>query len=1181
MPIEEKELEKILKEFYGLIKEGAGIGVAAPASNQPSLPLTQPSQQPISNSPSDSKSPKEKAWEDFFNRNGIDDLNIQQKSWKDNSGLTPDEAQQVWDNGWKSLTLNIANLGNKQVSYTKNNKITDNVKLLEHKKEILDKVYDIMRDIESAKLSSELLKDDGIESYDENLVPESRNHKALKGMRDGKAKELFKKGFGSDISDDEINAWKKTGLGGDGTNERKASDNGWIEPEKIRNGKLKEDNSVDVLKHNKNEIDKASDIIKEIKATTTFKQIDDWKTNNEERVKKLVDSKLPASKQQNEIWTIFTNHRNTFKYYLNVKDNEVENDGLTEQELTDAREKLKEENRWKSKEFNPLTADILNKLFGLEGNPDNPNENLNTWLKGQRGYKIDTEPSQTFKVAKIVDDQFTGVRGEITLDGSEVIRQEEEWTKKDLKNLQGAYLLPLFYNKNGGFDPGNLKNSDGSWNESMFAKIGDDGEIDKTRGTLAIGTGVGKTTKTVNCILDGGKNNVILVCPEESLVNDAFNHHRGWLQQTGGVRYKCVVHGVDHGKYNTELNNLIYYEDRSDKNNVVKGGEKGLSILEAKKLLGYMARSAVQLKTKEGKVLITEPSVNEKKNIEKEREKMPTLKLNDNLQENIAEIKKRCISKEDTIIIFDEAHYNDAKYQEIQKQIVKNGYKVLLMSATFPGVDFSITTSHPRDVYLTKKFQPEYLKDEDDNFLLDEKGNKIEKWSKQKTAIFLPNTEDEFEVDEVTGKKKAQTKWGGLTKAQRDLLDDEGISYVILDKSNSAAATGITEGMDEGTAFFFSPAYEMGFSPDCHNVIVSGFTQLTTLGKGKSSPWIYGKPQELPLPIASLVQQIGRVARRYRGWAYVLSNVVKEIKPSEDLSYKFVAAIMSGSLVELNNSGISNMGKSDDKSANFLRASVALPYKFGYDPEEILVGLRGRPVGDNKMPSYPTYGNKPTVVDEELWNKHLGKPTPPKIDKERSEQIILIIIMTFLKNQADITENIDVSFSNPLIKDVWGKEVPKTGKKSGTEMVLGEEEKNKVIKEVRKVLHTVIDKHRKGLKGYKESKDEYLATEKYTFDTLVKLYRVVDKAEIKVETLPDKEKTKTNISIIYMANEQTSKKSIEFWEEIGTWRCHRCLKMNNGYRFCEECGIDVRLDKKAKEKNELTEELKANIEVKR
>jgi hypothetical protein len=37
--------------------------------------------------------------------------------------------------------------------------------------------------------------------------------------------------------------------------------------------------------------------------------------------------------------------------------------------------------------------------------------------------------------------------------------------------------------------------------------------------------GVGKTTKTVNCLLNGGKEHIVLVAPLITLVESAFKHH--------------------------------------------------------------------------------------------------------------------------------------------------------------------------------------------------------------------------------------------------------------------------------------------------------------------------------------------------------------------------------------------------------------------------------------------------------------------------------------------------------------------------------------------------------------------------------------------------------------------------------------------------------------------------------
>jgi hypothetical protein len=44
-------------------------------------------------------------------------------------------------------------------------------------------------------------------------------------------------------------------------------------------------------------------------------------------------------------------------------------------------------------------------------------------------------------------------------------------------------------------------------------------------GHLAIGTGIGKTTKLINCLVKGGERHIILVCPTTGLVDSALKHH--------------------------------------------------------------------------------------------------------------------------------------------------------------------------------------------------------------------------------------------------------------------------------------------------------------------------------------------------------------------------------------------------------------------------------------------------------------------------------------------------------------------------------------------------------------------------------------------------------------------------------------------------------------------------------
>lgn len=178
--------------------------------------------------------------------------------------------------------------------------------------------------------------------------------------------------------------------------------------------------------------------------------------------------------------------------------------------------------------------------------------------------------------------------------------------------------------------------------------------------------------------------------------------------------------------------------------------------------------------------------------------------------------------------------------------------------------------------------------------------------------------------------------------------------------------------MPPGSLFFASPDHEMGFSPYIHNVILTGKTQVISLGT-EISAWLYDKPEITYLTLASLIQQIGRVARLFPGTAYLLTkelldidsltNELKEIKIPKDLSCKFIDALLatpteSKKILEFLKQKGANMGSDQ----NFLRAALAMPKVFGMKPEEVFVGVQG--VKAN--PCFPTYRNKPARVDAEL-----------------------------------------------------------------------------------------------------------------------------------------------------------------------------------------------------------------------
>src|SRR3954471_21264487 len=70
-----------------------------------------------------------------------------------------------------------------------------------------------------------------------------------------------------------------------------------------------------------------------------------------------------------------------------------------------------------------------------------------------------------------------------------------------------------------------------------------------------------------------------------------------------------------------------------------------------------------------------------------------------------AEIRSKLLPK-DSIYVFDEAHYNSGAYQALQLKMVQEGFKVNRMSATFPGVPFSTTSTYPKKSYYSGELDP-------------------------------------------------------------------------------------------------------------------------------------------------------------------------------------------------------------------------------------------------------------------------------------------------------------------------------------------------------------------------------------------------------------------------------------------------------------------------------------------
>ncbi|CAG8564841.1 11628_t:CDS:1 [Scutellospora calospora] len=740
-----------------------------------------------------------------------------------------------------------------------------------------------------------------------------------------------------------------------------AIDNGWNNYQIINKCvKYREFKKINVLEVKKSELDTSLDILENIlnDNKTTFKSLPE--NYEKDKIDNLNDNFLPRGAKKNDLLKAIIEKRNTFRYRINEPNNEFDNDSLDPNEYQKILKSINETqevifDKWKNK----VTSEFLNEFLGnflkRKGDENLEEKNLDKWLKGEdpgpisehklMGYTLKDKPKHKIRVAEIKNNKFTGnINEEILkngIDGSNVIEEE----KKLDKTLAGAYLLSYVFNLID-FDPEKLKNDDGSYNSNYFAKVKDsnEGKIPDVDGPgiLPILTGGGKTTKLVRylltCIFPG--KHIILITPNEELAADAENHHNTWLQYASGVPYKCVIHRKEEELpyivKNGELASWINGNKGDKKESSGEDGKSTLSILQLHHLVRYIAYGKVKIK-----------------------ELKDTKKIHENFDNILIDIKEKLIDKENTIIIFDEAHFPNTSYQVVQPLIIRMGYNVLLMSATFPKKNFSISTSKPRDVYSLTKFD-----------------NQTD-WENEKTQIFFRTTANEY-PRKTTGEEDKDAEpllKSGLTPKQFEMLEKSDIPFVIFDSSNSSAVTGITEGMPPGSLFIANVNHEMGFSPAINNVILTGQTQLQKLGKESGAGrWIYDKPKIQFLSVASMIQQIGRVGCLTPGKAFLTTQKLKELTPPKDIVYHIISGIMLPAseepMKELNSRGYPfTASTTDHKYQNLLWASIALPYKKNRPMEAVMIGMKANPkVTVSKREFCLTYENlpEPNVKDDNL-----------------------------------------------------------------------------------------------------------------------------------------------------------------------------------------------------------------------
>jgi len=154
------------------------------------------------------------------------------------------------------------------------------------------------------------------------------------------------------------------------------------------------------------------------------------------------------------------------------------------------------------------------------------------------------------------------------------------------------------------------------------------------------------------------------------------------------------------------------------------------------------------------------------------------------IADKIKEIEDNTLLKQlKPLIIFDEADYEDSTYQTIIELAIALNYPVYQMSATFPGVPWSITSSFPIDRRIVNGFKAEHIKETD------------------KSAIFVQSL--------------------NLCNELEAYLKKRNICYVKFDPTLAPAAEGITRGLQQGSIFIMTAEYGRGVTMDVDNVIIS------------------------------------------------------------------------------------------------------------------------------------------------------------------------------------------------------------------------------------------------------------------------------------------------------------------------------------------------------------------------
>ncbi|MCE8167880.1 MAG: hypothetical protein I3275_04635 [Candidatus Moeniiplasma glomeromycotorum] len=1083
---------------------------------------------------------KKLAWDKFF-RECEADGRIR-KEWEENwrnSQLSIPLAEKIYQNGWNNSPNGLINQEKIIENYTteilvkgqKYEKSTKNINPLKHLAEEVDSAHEfIVKEIDLQTDLNKFPTNEIIEGvYNEKKVPDTINHEELQNLRDNRIKTLFKEYFQGQnptkLSDQEIEKWRLVGNGlpNTGKDQRIAYENGWSVPSEIKDGKTTYQGitEIEVLKIKKADIDqeitKVNNLVQQINSYKFLRDLDANQSAIDKQFSELKTNLLPPNKSNEITKAVEKQRQNLFYSLIDPQDG-----GLPEETLKKLTQNL--QNTWNVPNYEPMTVKRLNDFIAA----DKDVQALGLFKSDQKWEDLNTPNEKLYGLnEKGQPHSWLSKQGGYEL-------PKEKTTAEDKLHIsqKGAYLLDFFYKKSKDgkgypFNPDKLTDPNihfcqigtkmvkkfkkkmmgrGEWIEEPTEVIGGD---KGNSGHLAIGTGIGKTTKLINCLVKGGERNVILVCPTQGLVESAFKHHTGWLQPWG-----CVWHGgikgetemaytlrgnptqrateeeikegkhdpemkslyKSHGSYPVAKNDLAYWLNaNTGQKEGLEPGKKGLSIMYFGNLLGFASRN-----------LFVESGG-----------------INSWTDENLkSKVKEKLIPKDDTIIVFDEAHFNDAGYQALQFEMIKAGYNCLRMSATFPGAEFSTTSSFSMKRVSAGKLEQNmpghlmvYQNSEQVEQLEQLRGVPVGsiKW-KDENGSPIPI---EVNLDErlQTGNTWIFGKNLELSEEQVRALGSN-VSYMVYTPEFDENCEDISFGRPQGSADNVDGSKEMGYTPFIHTVICLGATETTNLQKF----FTYSEPTLGFTQISSLMQQMGRVSRITYGLAITLTKECGEIDLSDNVSAAMVKANFDGNIKQINDKEYKQIYDID-----ILRGALSYPdpKTFGKAPEEILMGLKITKDQQNKKEKLsqlvwrqdndtdkaealakPWYAFMASDINpsEKLWNKYLGKSDKITMGEETAKNLLKEMISNFIVQNKKYPQGLDLKNQAKFIGSVFGEK-------------LDSNKKEEVIKETRTVLNGLVESKINELASKDYDETNKRSKNPNTIKKLAGLYKLTD-AEI-------------------------------------------------------------------------------------